>query len=135
MGKKPAFQSYFINEFQPGKRIQEIENTVVYHYTGANAILSIFENGYVRFSDIRYMNDRSETVFFIKRLIEFIAENGEQYPFFRDAVNELLAENDYGQILDLNTDKVKYRDFPGLKMKLQRTFIFCTCNEPDLLNM
>ena len=135
MGKEPAFQSYFINEFQPGKRIQEIENTVVYHYTGANALLSILENGYVRFSDIRYMNDRFETVFFIKRLIEFITENGEQYPFFRDAVNDLLAENDYGQILDLNTDKVKYRDFPGPKMKPQRTFIFCTCNEPDSLNM
>ena len=135
MGKEPLFKSCFINEFQPGNQIHEIENTVVYHYTGANALLSILENGYVRFSDIRYMNDRSETVFFIKRLIEFIAENGEQYPFFRDAVNELLAENDYGQILDLNTDKVKFRDFPGLKMKPQRTFIFCTCNEPDSLNM
>ena len=135
MGKEPLFKSYFINEFQPGNQIHGIENTVVYHYTGANALLSILENGYVRFSDIRYMNDRSETVFFVKRLIEFIAENGKQYPFFRDAVNELLAENDYGQILDLNTDKVKFRDFPGLKMKPQRTFIFCTCNEPDSLNM
>ena len=41
MGKEPLFKSYFINEFQPGNQIHEIENTVVYHYTGANSLLSI----------------------------------------------------------------------------------------------
>lgn len=133
--KVQTFKSLFINEFRPGHSAQKIENTIVYHYTGACSLLSILENECVRFSDIRYMNDRSETIFFVKRLIEFITENGDQHPFFRDVVNQLLAENDYDQILDLSIDKIKYKDIPGLKMQAQRAFIFCTCDEPDLLNM
>lgn len=68
MGKNRIFKSGFIQEFQPGDSEREIENTILYHYTEANALLSILENGSIRFSDIRYMNDRSETVFFVKRL-------------------------------------------------------------------
>lgn len=135
MKKEPFFKSIFINEFQPGNSIDEIDNIFVYHYTGANAFLSIIENECIRFSDIRYMNDRSETIFFVKRLIEFIKENGKQYPFFQDAVNTLLAENEYNQILKLNTNKIKYKDFTKLKVKTPRTFIFCTCEKADLLNM
>ena len=64
--KVQTFKSLFINEFRPGHSAQKIENTIVYHYTGACSLLSILENECVRFSDIRYMNDRSETIFFFR---------------------------------------------------------------------
>lgn len=135
MENESIFRSSFTNMFQPGNNAEEISDTYVYHYTNAKALISIFEDKNLRFSDIRYMNDRSEMAFFVKRLIEFITDNGEQHPFFRDAVNELLAENKYSQILDLSINKIQYKDVYERKMMTRRTFIFCTCDKPDLLNM
>lgn len=131
----PPFNSMFIHEFSPGKDIKLDKSTIVYHYTSPNAFLSILQGNAVRFSDIRYMNDKSESVFFVKRLIEFCEENAKTYPFFTEAVNALLKGNDYAKIKSLEISKVLYSDFPGLKMEKQRNFIFCTCNDADSLNM
>lgn len=135
MNSEPAFKSIFINEFRPGNSTEQIDDKIVYHYTSANAFLSILREESIRFSDIRYMNDRSETVFCAKRLIEFVTEYKENYPFFRDAVNELLSENAYDQILKLNVNKIIYKEFSGFKIPRQRTFIFCTSEDADSLNM
>lgn len=135
MLNEPLFNSIYINEFRPGSTMEQIDDKVVYHYTEANALLSILKNKSVWFSDIRYMNDRSETMFIVKCLVEFSEDKGDKFPFFRDALNELLAENDKNQIINLNADRIKYSSFFGLKMEARRTFIFCTSTEADSLNM
>lgn len=111
------------------------ESTIVYHYTSPDAFLSIVQGKSVRFSDIRYMNDKSESLFFVKRLLEFCEEYKEKYQHFVDVVNELLKENNYSAIKKLKVQDIRYTEFPGLKMVKQRNFIFCTSNDADSLNM
>ena len=38
-------------------------------------------DGTVRFTDSRYMNDRSELLYFIKRLLEFLNNDEDAFPF------------------------------------------------------
>ena len=64
MENESIFKSSFTNMFQPGNNAEEISDTYVYHYTNAKALISIFKDKNLRFSDIRYMNDRSEMAFF-----------------------------------------------------------------------
>lgn len=132
------FNSLFIHEFCPGKgQNTVIRPEIVYHYTGADAFLNIISGQSVRFSDIRYMNDKSETMFCIKRIIEFIEDPNKKYPAFRDAVNALLQENSYDMIknLSISSDNIKFRNFPGLNFMKERHFIFCTSKDADSLNM
>ncbi len=129
------FNSTFIHEFRPGNWENSGESETVYHYTSAEAFLNIIKGDAVRFSDIRYMNDTSETKVCVKRMIEFIEEKGEIYPHFRDAVNELLKSNDYSMIKDLSANEIKYTEFIGLRFTKQRNFIFCTSKDADSLNM
>lgn len=135
MNSELTFNSKFIHEFTPGSMPGVTESTIVYHYTSPDAFLSIVQGRSVRFSDIRYMNDKSESFFFVKRLLEFCEENKEQYQHFTDVVNELLKENSYSAIKKLKAQDIRYTEFPGLKMGKQRNFIFCTSNDADSLNM
>lgn len=125
MNSELTFNSKFIHEFTPGSMPGVTESTIVYHYTSPDAFLSIVQGRSVRFSDIRYMNDKSESFFFVKRLLEFCEENKEQYQHFTDVVNELLKENSYSAIKKLKAQDIRYTEFPGLKMGKQRNFIFC----------
>jgi len=130
-----AFNSIFIREFCPGKWIDDEQTDIVYHYTSPDAFLSIISGNAIRFSDIRYMNDKSETIFFVKCLIEFVEKKKKDYPYFCEAVNALLKGNDYDKIKRLAVDEVIYNSFPGLRVENQRNFIFCTSNDADSLNM
>ena len=135
MTNNSLFNSFLIKEFSPGKDINDIKNKNVYHYTSPNSFLSIIQNYKIRFSDIRYMNDKSETVFFVKVLLEFCESNKGKYPNFYEAVNTLLEENDYSKIDDLSIDNIRYKEFPGLRFAKNRKFIFCTSTDADSLNM
>ena len=135
MNSELNFNSRFIQEFTPDSMAGATESTIVYHYTSPEAFLSIVQGKSVRFSDLRYMNDKSESFFFVKRILKFCDENKEKYQHFIDVVNELLKENDYNKIKRLEIQDIRYKDFLGLRMEKQRNFIFCTSNDSDSLNM
>ena len=44
------------------------QEDIVYHYTSPDAFLSIIQNQAVRFTDIRYLNDKTEGIYFVKLL-------------------------------------------------------------------
>ena len=69
-----------------------------YHYTSPNAFHSIINDGFVRFSDIKYMNDKSESVYFVKVLLDFLDEHPGEYIFIRDVLDALIGENSYSDI-------------------------------------
>lgn len=135
MKKMLDFNSIYIREFRPNCEVKEKKPDIVYHYTSPDVLLSIINGNSVRFSDMRFMNDKSESLFFVKRLIEFSQENKNMYPLFCEAVNVLLAENDYDEVINLNVSRIKYKEFSGLRFSKQRSFIFCTCKDADSLNM
>lgn len=135
METNQRINSPFIREFHPGDQMDSSDNTYVYHYTSPEAFLSIIQNNSIRFSDVRYMNDKSEAIFVVKRLIEFSEKRKEDYPYFCDALNALLKLNNYDAIKNLTTDQIQFVEFPGLRFEKQRNFIFCTSTESDSLNM
>lgn len=132
ISKKLKFNSSFIQEFHPGKTTSEdISKLSVFHYTSPDALLSIINGRFLRFSDIRYMNDRSELIFFVKRLVEFVEKNADIYSYFNDAVNLLLKKHKFTELKDLDIAEI---DYNAATPRL-RSFIFCTCTDSDSLNM
>lgn len=111
------------------------QEDIVYHYTSPDAFLSIIQNQAVRFTDIRYLNDKTEGIYFVKLLLDFLDKNVGKYPHFECAVNELLKENDRKKIQDLEVTEVYFHEIPRMPYKADRVFVFCACAEPDLLNM
>lgn len=135
MATNKKTKSLLIREFHPGNQAESSDNTYVYHYTSPEAFLSIVQNNSIRFSDVRYMNDKSEAFFVVKRLIEFAEKKGDEYPLFSKALNVLLKRNNYDLLKNLSVEKVQYTEFPGLQLEKQRNFVFCTSTEADSLNM
>ena len=93
------FNSFQIESFSPGKKnFFNNRDKTVYHYTSPEAFLSIIQNQTLRFTDIRYLNDRTEGIYFIKTLLDFMEKNKERFPCFNEVVNELLKKNDFNKI-------------------------------------
>lgn len=111
------------------------ENLTIYHYTSAEAFYSIINNQSLRFSDLKYMNDKSEKIFFIKRLIDFYFKRKADYPDFCHVVDLLLKGNDYELLKNASMPDIKFNTINHYPYKPFRTFVFCSCREPDLLNM
>lgn len=114
-----------------------ISNHIVYHYTSPNAFLNIIKSKKMRFTDIRYMNDRSERVFFVKLLIDFFDSNPNKYPYCENAFKIIISENDQDEIKKLKTNDVKLSFFPhpDLPDNKSRTFIWCASENKDSLGM
>lgn len=129
------YSSNFIHNYRRDGIVLDKSEKIVYHYTSPEGLLGILNNQNVRFTDIRYMNDRSEGVYFIKKLIEYIEKNKSVFPHAETIVNSLLQENDYNEIKRLSVTNVKFKTNLNGKTKSARTFLFCTCTDPDLLNM
>ena len=131
-----GFNSYMIKRFSPGNNdILDDENEIAYHYTSPEAFLSIIQKQTIRFTDIRYLNDKSEGVYFVKLLLDFIDKNKGAYQYFEEAVNALLKGNTYEKITSLETTNIEYTEIQYMPYKPVRVFVFCTCSEPDSLNM
>lgn len=130
------FNSHAIQCFRPDDDKSLIEDDGVrYHYTSPDAFLSIIKYQKLRFTDIRYMNDKSEYIYFIKALLDFLEENKGKFSYTEEVVNELLKENDTKEIQKLETSSIKFTEIKGFPYKPTRKFVFCTCQEPDALNM
>lgn len=109
--------------------------TVAYHYTSPNAFLSIIKDGFIRFSDIEYMNDKSELVYVYKVLIDFLKEHKDQYSFTWRVLNELIGAENYSEIQSLRATHILYKELPNLPIVSSRMFLFCLAMERDSLNM
>lgn len=139
--KKYEFNSFLIKSAMPtnqglamaGSNIEQED--VVYHYTSPDAFLSIIQHQTIRFTDIRYLNDRAEGIYFVKLLLDFVGKSAGKYPLFEETINQLLKGNDWARIQNLETTEVLYNEIPRMPYKADRVFVFCACAEPDLLNM
>lgn len=128
------YHSNFIHNYYKDGIILTKSDNIVYHYTSPEGFLGILTNHNVRFTDIRYMNDRSEGVYFVKLLLEFIEKNKGVYPYAEEVVNNLLSKNNPNDIKALKTTNIKYSVIGG-RTKPARAFLFCTCSDADSLNM
>lgn len=111
------------------------ENGVKYHYTSPEAFLSILQNRYVRFSDVRFMNDTAEKINFVKVLLEFLEDNPTRYHALREVSNTLLRENNFDEIKNLKTSGINYTTVKGFPYREMRIFLFCSSGHTDALNM
>ncbi len=129
-----------IRRLLPGKTAIE-ENRIVapkgpqYHYTSPEAFLSIIRNRKLRFSDIRYMNDKTEGIYFVKVLLDFMDKNRERYPYVQSAINSLIGQNNFRRIQDLDISEISFKEVNGFHYEKNRKFLFCTSGENDALNM
>ena len=137
-----SINSNKIRSFQPHEaKKQTSGNFTRYHYTSANAMVSILKGqaqgfGSVRFTDARFMNDRSEHMYFIKCLFEFLDEHRKDYQYCQTIVNDLLlnkySEKDYLSLRVSELDEIIVKDFLFTK---SRNFIFCLSKANDSLHM
>lgn len=138
--EKYEFNSFLIKRIMPTNQDFSViggkeKEGIIYHYTSPEAFLSIVQHQEIRFTDIRYLNDRAEGVYFVKVLLDFLSKNAGKYPYFEETINQLLKGNDWDRIQNLETIEVHYNEVPRMPYKADRVFVFCACAEPDLLNM
>lgn len=139
--KKYDFNSFLIKSALPVNQgfsvagVTKDQEDIVYHYTSPDAFLSIIQHQAIRFTDIRYLNDRAEGIYFVKLLLDFVEKNAGKYPLFEEVVSQLLKGNDWNKIQNLETTEVFYNEIPRMPYKAERVFVFCACAEPDQLNM
>lgn len=124
----------------PGKTAIDINRIVAppkpqYHYTSPEAFLSIIRNKMLRFSDIGYMNDKTEGIYFVKVLLDYMDEHRRQYPNVQSAINSLIGQNNFERIQELDISEISFQEVNGLHYEKERKFMFCASGENDALNM
>lgn len=134
--KKSDFS--MIENFQYGKsRISK--ETIKYHYTSPSAFLSIIQSGKIRFTDAHFLNDRSEIVYFIKVLLDYLEMNENKYPLSTICIKELLSNHSLNDIKEMNVADIKFNySFAKIRskgVKPKRHYVFCSCGDYDNLNM
>ena len=120
------FRSGFIQKFSPEDPSEDHSSLYAYHYTSPEAFLSIIQSYSIRFTDIRYMNDRAEGIYFVKLLLDFVAKNRGNYPHFEEVINQLLKGNDLEKIRALDTTEIQYEEITLLPNNPNRIIVFCT---------
>lgn len=133
-----SFNSPFIKSFSPSneKNLNVSNDSIItYHYTSPEACLAIIQNQSLRFTDIRYLNDKTEGIYFVKVLLDFLEKNKGRFPYVENAINELLGGNDYNKIKNLEVLDITYSSIPQMPYNPPRSFVFCTSTSADSLNM
>lgn len=133
MNNDSTFTSPLIKSFQTDDKIENNTKKIRYHYTSPSAFLSIIENQRVHFTDIRYLNDKSEGIYLIKLIIEFFENHKNKYSYSSELFFNLIKEHSIEDLKNLNISKIKYI-MPVPYME-QRHFVFCMSTKPDSLNM
>lgn len=73
MKNNNEFNSFMIKSFRTDdESVIKGTKKIRYHYTSPSAFLSIIDKRQIRFTDIRYLNDKSEGVYLIKLIINFL---------------------------------------------------------------
>lgn len=120
--------------FNKGRHIER------YHYSSPGSFISIIKGdgktAQVRFSDARYMNDRSELVVVARAIIECLDFYQDEYKETRTIVEKLLLKNynktDY---LQLAINEIDFADINNLPFSKTRHFVFCMSKNQDSLHM
>ena len=130
-----TFNSSTIKRFSPASEGQKerAKFPTAYHYTSAEACLQILQNQNIRFSDIQYMNDKTETVYGIKVALDVLEKNKGKFPYCEEAIYDLLKRNDLSSIRNLCIHKIDYNE-PSNDWT-RRQFVFCLSTASDSLNM
>ena len=110
-----------------------------YHYTSPDAFLSIITKKNLRFTDARFMNDKSELIYFVKILLEFLQSSKTKYPLCLECLNNILAAYEVDKIKKLEIDRIdlipNIKDISDQNITAKRTYIFCTSTDADSLSM
>lgn len=142
--KALPFESKNIRSFQPqDASAQHDRTTTRYHYTSANALMAILDtgdnkSGSVRFTDARYMNDRSEHMYFVKLLLEYMEEHKTEYQYCQEVINELLFKDQpytLDDYLSLRVFEIKDVKIDNYLFPKPRNFLFCMSKNNDSLHM
>ena len=131
------YSQFYIHSFSVDKK-ENFNLHTKYHYTSPDAFLSIIKGGKIRFTDARFLNDKTEIKYFISVLIDFLNQNKNSFPLCLECVSELLKENSFNDLETLDVSKIKYNHIITEKetnSKEKRIFIFCTSADNDSLNM
>lgn len=114
----------------------EFLNMTVYHYTSPDAFRAIVEKRVLRFTDIRFLNDKSESIYFVEILAEFLEKKGKEYPVFNNCFERMLngrKPHDISNVYDeaFLPEGISDKFFSSK----QRCFVFSTSTQQDCLNM
>ena len=130
------FKSKNIKILTQDEIIDDKEDKVKYHYTSTSGLLSIIKGQTLRFTDARFMNDKSELSYFIDSLAFFLKKN-KGYPECTKAFEKLVLNGqsikDYKKI-DVSALRF-YTDIDVFKNQNLRQFVFCLSESSDSLNM
>lgn len=129
--EKNRFNSFNITKF--GNFDYDDKYKIQYHYTSPEAFLSIIKNEQVRFTDIRFLNDRSEGIYLVKLMCDYFNKNKQRFPHVEEAFYNLISKNHIESIRNLSVSKINFDT--ALPISNVRQFVFCMCEECDMLNM
>ena len=126
--------SLLISRFRPGveDRVKDVDG-LMFHYTSPSGLLSILENNEVFFTDIRFLNDKSEDIYLVKLILDILDKNKHKYPYVSEVVNKLFKNHKISDLRNLKIINIDY--YTPLKFIPRRKFVFCTTTDADLLNM
>lgn len=128
------FNALTIKSFSPQKLFHlNGGSSTVFHYTSPEACLQILRSKCIRFSDVQYMNDRAETIYSVKVVLDFLEKQGKDFPNCFEFVGDLLKYNDLSKIRNLTVDRIIYDSSSDNRER--RQFVFCTSTDSDSLSM
>lgn len=140
--KEYSHSSHRIKTFVPkSQKLDYPPNITRYHYTSANALMSILNtkdtgNGSLRFTDVRYMNDKSEHLIFVKRLLEYLQKHRNQFQFSNEVIGELLLKkHKEEEYITLSVPEIEPANVSFFTCSLMRHYLFCMSSKDDSLHM
>lgn len=134
MKNNNEFNSFMIKSFRTDdESVIKGTKKIRYYYTSPSAFLSIIDKRQIRFTDIRYLNDKSEGVYLIKLIINFFEKYKNEYQYSRELFFNLIKLHSIKELEELNVTKIDY-NMPMPYME-QRHFVFCMSAKQDSLNM
>ena len=137
INKIQDFNSYAISSFTVEENFSKKGELIRYHYTSAEALLSILsERPELRFTDIHYMNDRSEMVYCVSCILKFLEKNRTDYSFFDKVVSALLLKrHSPDEYKNFSVSRVDFEDNKIYPYLPTRSFVFCMSKSGDSLPM
>lgn len=128
-----SFNSILIKSFRSNDEVViKKGESLKYHYTSPEGLLSIVNNGRLQLTDINYFNDKSENIYIVKCILDFLDSNPGKYEVLRQAFGGIV-KTQKEKIRELAVTEIEY-DLP-FKYSEPRKFVFCTSTEADSLCM
>lgn len=128
-----------IRNFKETETRQTLQMHEKYHYTSPESFLSIISGNRLRFTDARYMNDKTELIYFVKILIDFIGKSKEKFPLCLECINRIFAQYDWEKIKNFEIEHFdltpNIQDISNQNISPKRIYIFCTSTDSDSLSM